>query len=344
MNETSSNQLAQARKIDEISLAAADAFHSPESFEKELQVARGVADLRAALTPEIMADVMALMNTSLGFRTDRDPKQIDQKTGKPHVPYSIEVVRDVFIEARLRGFHVVNNEFNIIADRFYGCLNGFERKVRTHKRVTNFKDTYSVPVMMGEKGAIVKARADWHQDGTPQFIEREFGVRVNAGMGADAIIGKAKRKLFAVVLGQLTGVVTPEGEAGDIIDVECKVSPASSAPVADGMFAKPAVKPSEPTPPKTATHPTDKSSSAAPVATAPAGAPETPQEEIDRIMGECKVSFDDFRDFLGTKGLIKDPASLASYDMLPDSVCATWKASPKLAAECIKKFGSVQAK
>jgi hypothetical protein len=183
-----------------------------------------MAELRGALTPEMMQPVMALMNTDLGFRTDRDPNQIDSKTGKPFIPYSAEIVKECFIESKLRGFHCVGNEWNIIAGRFYACKNGFRRKVTHFAGVTDFKDLYEVPRLSGDKCAIVKCRAAWKKDGIADSIECEIPVKVNSFMGSDAILGKAERKLLKRVHDRLSGVITPEGEVGDDtpIDVQAK--------------------------------------------------------------------------------------------------------------------------
>jgi hypothetical protein len=77
--------------------------------------------------------------------------------------------------------------------------------------------------------AKVQCIAEFKMDGTPQVLARQkqntdagvfddrISVRVNSGMGVDAVEGKAKRKFFAWVYDRLTGVVTdtPEGEVGD---------------------------------------------------------------------------------------------------------------------------------
>src|ERR1035437_2247928 len=141
---TKNELIVAAGKIDEISKRASSAFLGAEAFEKALVVAQSIGELRGALTDEVMRPIMELMNTSLGFMTDQDPKRPSASNPQPK-PYSIEIVRDCFIEGRLRGFYPVNNEMNIIAGRFYGALAGFERIVRNHPRVTNFKDSYEVP-------------------------------------------------------------------------------------------------------------------------------------------------------------------------------------------------------
>jgi len=274
----------QARAIDRISTSAMEAFASAESFEKELTVAQAMIDLREHLTPEVMRPIMGLMNTSLGFRTDHDPAQIDGKTNKPFEPYAVEVVRECFIEARLRGFHAVGNEFNIISGRFYACVAGFDRKVRTHPRVTDFRENFDVPRLVGEKGALVKCRADWKQDNVPQSLEREFPVRVNANMGADAIMGKCKRKLFAAVYARLTGTVTPEGEIGDepVIPITATSTPVDAADVFKGKAAtNQQTITTTPAPPEATSDVVDLPHP-------------TPQQELYRIIDKAGHSFDVF--------------------------------------------------
>jgi hypothetical protein len=222
-------QMTVARRVDEIASGATELFKSSGSFESELAVAKAVSDLRVALTAEMMQPVMALMNTDLGFRTDRDPKVTPRdKEGNPMTPYAVEVVRECFIESKLRGFHTVGNEWNIIASRFYACKNGFRRKVVTWNGVTDFKDSYDVPRTVGDKGAVVKCEATWRKDGIADSLEREFPIRVNFGMGADAILGKAQRKLLAAVHDRLSGIITPEGDVGE--DLEVQSAPAKPSP------------------------------------------------------------------------------------------------------------------
>src|SRR5579871_1767237 len=151
--------LSVAKQIDELTKGALTQFDDAGDFASELAVATTVQDMRLLLTDEVMAPVMALMNTDIGFRTDRDPKQTNKQTGQPNIPYAVNIVRDAFIESRLRGFHLVGNEFNIIAGRFYACKNGFERKV---KELTKGTCEISIDVPQMQPGsARVKCRATW---------------------------------------------------------------------------------------------------------------------------------------------------------------------------------------
>jgi hypothetical protein len=208
----------KAAEIEEIANGALVHFQNAGSMADELAVAQAIVDLRKALTPEVMAPIMALMNTDLGFRTDRDPAQKDKNTGLPYIPYSVDVVRDVVIEAKLRGFRCVGNELNIIAHRFYAAQNGFFRKltdIKSFPGLSGFRDSYGLPKITTQ-GATVVAKAQWTLNGKQDSYEQEFGIKVNAMMGADAIIGKARRKLCKRVHDILLGINTPEGEVGDV--------------------------------------------------------------------------------------------------------------------------------
>lgn len=209
---------AKAQHIDRIASQAMSVFEGASSFEQELAVAQSIRDLRAALTPDIMAPVMALMNTDLGFVTDRDPKKAKQ--GQSVQTYDVETVRDVLIEAKLRGFHAVGNEFNIIASRFYAARNGLKRRCETYPGVTDLKIVVGLPKMNGDT-ATVGIYAEWRKDGVedklmaPGGKPLEVAVKVNAYMGPDAVVGKAERKIYKRILDRLSGKVTPDGEVGD---------------------------------------------------------------------------------------------------------------------------------
>jgi hypothetical protein len=207
---------------EECGLKAVD---SAGRFTQAMKLSAGIQALREMLTPAIMARVMSLQNSPLGFLTDHNPAT--SKPGQVVEPYGVEVVRDCLIEATLRGFYPVNNEFNIISSRCYGTKNGYARLVKNFPGLSDLILSPGVPAMAGEKGALVPYSAHWRLNGKPDNIirkvDKETGedtritVRVNFGMGADAIIGKATRKMLAAIYGKITGSenTMPEGEVGD---------------------------------------------------------------------------------------------------------------------------------
>lgn len=174
-----------------------------------------VEKLQAALTPEIMARIMGMVNKRIGFLTDRGPHawQPDKK-----VPYSEECVKRCVVQALMEGFFPVNNEFNILAGRtpddgqFYGALNGWERKVNEIEDIRNVKVSPGIPGRLGIY-TIVRVAAQWELDGKLHELTDEFGkpgmvytIQTNKGSTGDNIVGKARaralRDIFRAAMGR----------------------------------------------------------------------------------------------------------------------------------------------
>lgn len=174
-------------------------------FERAFRLAAGMAELQALITDEAMRPIMALAGSGLGFRTDKDTNG----------GYPVAVVRSCLIEAVLRGLNPIGNEFNIISGRCYVTKEGLARLVREYPGLSDLSLTIGVPKTMNG-GAIVEAAATWKLNGKDYQIRREIPVKVNSMMGADAILGKATRKLLSAVYQQITGSYqTIDGEADD---------------------------------------------------------------------------------------------------------------------------------
>jgi len=185
-------------------------------FEKTFALAQAVADIRSLLTDDVMKPIMALQGTKTGFKTDKD-----RENG-----YPIKVVRECMIEALLEGVYPVMNQMNIIGGNAYITKEGMGQKLKDTPKL-NYYITPGVPHMSGDgKGAIVKMAVDWEWNGEKGTKELEVCTKVNSGMGADAIIGKATRKTRAWLYQYLTGREVPDGEADDVgvtIDVKAEV-------------------------------------------------------------------------------------------------------------------------
>lgn len=203
-------------------------------FVQAVKMAQGIRMIREAL-PEgfVKESFMPLQNSALGFLTDKPDG------------YPWEVVRDVLCEALLRGFRPVGNEFNIISGRFYGAKAGFERIVMEFQGVSDIRITLGVPVM-SDRGALVPCEASWRYQGkedgiaciqTQGGIDSRIPVKVNNGMGPDAILGKATRKLFARIYQRLTGCSRDVIDA-DPDEVPRMELPATAEPAQDGKRIK----------------------------------------------------------------------------------------------------------
>lgn len=204
------------------------------AFTAAIAVADAIGQLKAKLTDEVMQPIKQLQGTALGFKTDKD------NAGG----YPVEVIREVFIEATLKGFKMVGNQTNIIAGRFYATKEGFEdfflRQARAGK-FTDYRDTYSVPKLVTADEAIVTVTATWKWEGkADKFDSTPISIRVNKGQGADAILGKAKRKLLARIYSRVTGTVITEGDANEpAIDVTVTPTPGDTGQAASGANPPP---------------------------------------------------------------------------------------------------------
>ena len=199
------------KRLDELAVqhagAAALVAHDAP-ITNALALAVAMKEIRDLMTPEVMGPIMALMNSPLGFKTDRP-------NDKQREPYNAEEVRDCAIEAMLRGFRFVGNEWNILQGNFYAAKEGLRRKVLEH--VTDLEVDSSIPKLKPGPAAEVTSWANYRtkEGGETKRFERTREIRGNGISTADTYIGKAERKLLADLLKKLTGGTHPDGDAGD---------------------------------------------------------------------------------------------------------------------------------
>lgn len=183
-------------------------------FEKTFALAAAKRRLSELITDDMMQDIMMLQGSPIGFTTDL------QSDGKN---YPIEVVKEVAIEATLRGLRMYGNEITIISGRLYGGQSGMRRLVTEFPGVSDVRIDMREPIMRAAY-ALVPCVASYCLDGVTHTVDclgpRAIPVRVNKGMIIDAILGKAKRKLFSRIYDCLTGLEHGLVEADDEITVE----------------------------------------------------------------------------------------------------------------------------
>jgi hypothetical protein len=132
-------------------------------FKRAFLVAEAMRQLREMITPEMLASIQAGEGQALGFKTDK------WKDGKN---YPVEVIRDVTIEATLRGVSMVNNEVNsmvnnevnIISGGFYMAKNGCKRRAKEWPGLSGLQVAFGVPEMKGGE-ALVSVRSVYWLDG-----------------------------------------------------------------------------------------------------------------------------------------------------------------------------------
>lgn len=191
-------------RIEEAVSDAAEA-QTKDHLRRAVYLARAQDHLRRELDA-LEWVIMPLMGTRMGFKIDkklgRDPQ------GNVLYPYTWEVVKDCILEALLSGANLTGNEINIIAGNPYLTKEFFERKLNElcageTPRLANFIESPSVPRVQGGS-AIVTYNVVGAMDGKPFNFTRDIAVKVNEGQGPDAILGKAKRKMFKWLLETIT--------------------------------------------------------------------------------------------------------------------------------------------
>lgn len=188
------------------------------NFQRALTMARGIKLLRDALTPQIMAGIMALQGSKLGFRTDKDKEK----------GYDVDTVKDCAIEHVLRGGMLVGNEMNIIAGNAYQTKEFFTRMLAELPGFTDLKLFPGVPVAGGDRRSLVSYTATWIFNGRPGRIDRvqskledgtildeRLSITTNSGMGPDAVLGKAERKMRAAIYARCTGTIITDADVDD---------------------------------------------------------------------------------------------------------------------------------
>jgi len=187
---------------------------------KAMIQAQGLGMLKDTLTDDVMGVIRRMEGSPLGYKTDRDSSERGR--------YSNEEIRDALIEGRLRGFRFVGNEINVIGGNFYATQAGLRRIINDHPGIANLKLSPSRPMFAklpdGKLDENVKCvsyvasfkfNPNWRDAGKAEAWQDEqivcdivrdaagkpirderIPVKLNRGMGDDAVVGKATRKML----------------------------------------------------------------------------------------------------------------------------------------------------
>ncbi len=198
-------------------------------LQKAARVSQALQQVRRLVTNKFITDyVIPLMTSPLGFMTDKSKGQF----------YSADELREPVCECLIRGFSIVGNEFNVITGRFYGAQAGYRRLVRELPGLTDLQELAGEPVFSQAGGSasvryIVRCKINgksWALTNENGEQGRKFTIRVNAGMGPDAVIGKAARKALKAAYEELTGTTITDMD-------EPEAAPAdSSSPLTPGRI------------------------------------------------------------------------------------------------------------
>lgn len=184
-------------------------------------MAAAMQQLRSMFDGQVLSLCKPLMNTKLGFLTDRDPAK-----GWTGQAYDDDVVRDVLLAGALQGARYTGNEINIIAGGLYLTREFYERVFHELPGVTDAEPpALGIPratELGGKTYATVNGKLRFKLDGKQIELdfsgERAVVVVWNKGMGVDAVHGKAKKRIYAYAYRYVSGISFDETDPADTID------------------------------------------------------------------------------------------------------------------------------
>lgn len=215
------------------------------SFTRMLTIAESMRQIRHFLDADTMRPIMDMMNTRLGFQTDKDPK----KSRKVTQTYRMETVRECVIEATLRGVEICENQFNIIAGNCYITKEGFQYLFKKIPGLTDRRVHISLPQVKNGQTSVV-ASASWKLDGKEDSTgDVELAIKTDDYTTPDAVRGKAERKILKYAYEIITGNVIEDGDAGEapqIRDVTApRIEKRETAPVSEQAEPEPEMSEAE---------------------------------------------------------------------------------------------------
>ena len=172
------------------------------NFEAAFEAVVTVNQLRNILTDDVMKAVfMPLMNTKIGFLTDRSGKP--SKNGQTYPVYSIAVVRDALIDAISFGLQPTGNQFNIIAERMYPTKEGYTMKLKQLgvKYITEIGIDKSTNANFAE----IPCKISYEFQGEKNSFTILATVRKDSYSSHDQLRGKAERKAKKQLFEYITG-------------------------------------------------------------------------------------------------------------------------------------------
>lgn len=201
--ETALSTLDTAKQKFELACKDAASLQIVNNFGAAFVAVNVIALLREALTDEVMKAVfMPLMNTKIGFLTDRNGRQ--RSGGRAPLPlYSIEVVRDAIIDGVSIGLIPMFNQMNIIAERMYPTKEGYTALLRK----LGVKYFINVGSDKGQVAgfAEIPCKITYEHNGEKNSFTVEVTVKKDDYSSPDQLRGKAERRAKKALYEYITG-------------------------------------------------------------------------------------------------------------------------------------------
>ncbi len=229
--ETGLSVIDAAKKKFELACKDASALQIINNFGAAFTAVNVIALLREALTDEVMEKVfMPLMNTKVGFLTDRNGRPNSRGETKP--TYSLAVVRDAIIDAVSIGLLPTGNQFNIIAERMYPTKEGYTALLR-RLGVKYFIDV-SYDKGQNPNFAEIPCKINYEHNGEKNGLSIIATVKKDQYSSHDQMRGKAERRAKKALYEYVTGCDFGDAdEHSSVVDVDCvDVTEATEAEIA----------------------------------------------------------------------------------------------------------------
>lgn len=187
-------------------------------YERSIAYGHYLTEIKNQIAGRPLEIIKSLMNTGIGFKTDR-PNE------KSNSVYPDEVIKNCVVQAIMHGLRIHGNEFNILGGNFYATKEGLDRIVHNNplleEKVKEKVKTFQQSDKTGIWGFTFEY--SYKLKGESKVTE-EVTVYVKGKMGNydipfDAVMGKAKRKLYKTIYNEMTQGFKLE-DADDVDEIE----------------------------------------------------------------------------------------------------------------------------
>lgn len=210
-----------AKETFELACKEAQGLQIVNNFGAAFTAVNVVSLLRKALTQEVMKTVfMPLMNTKIGFLTDRNGRPNSRGEVKPL--YSVEVVRDAVIDAVAIGLLPTGNQFNIIAERMYPTKEGYTALLR--KLGVKYFIDVSYDKSQTQGFAEIPCKITYQYNGEKNGFSIVATVKKDNYSSPDQLRGKAERRAKKALYEYITGCDFGDADedSSRIVDAEAE--------------------------------------------------------------------------------------------------------------------------
>ena len=210
-----------AKETFELACKEAQGLQIVNNFGAAFTAVNVVSLLRKALTKEVMETVfMPLMNTKIGFLTDRNGRPNSRGEVKPL--YSVEVVRDAVIDAVAIGLLPTGNQFNIIAERMYPTKEGYTALLR--KLGVKYFIDVSYDKSQTQGFAEIPCKITYQYNGEKNGFSIVATVKKDNYSSPDQLRGKAERRAKKALYEYITGCDFGDADedSSRIVDAEAE--------------------------------------------------------------------------------------------------------------------------